>query len=130
MISKILTLLVLGPLAILLVVFCVANRAPVPVSLDPIGTMPQFVYEVPLFVLLIGAVILGLILGGLGTWFTQHHYRARAARRTDEVENLRHEVAVGNERLRRMREEQVRASGPAIAAPGEVRPALSGPAAV
>ncbi|RIY00764.1 DUF1049 domain-containing protein [Aureimonas flava] len=131
MISKILTLLVLGPLAILLVVFCVANRAPVPVSLDPIGTIPQFVYQVPLFVLLTGAVILGLLLGGLGTWVTQRHYRARAARRGNEVENLRHEVEVSHERLRRLREEQARAAsaGPALAAPGEARPALSGPAA-
>ncbi|WP_061935313.1 lipopolysaccharide assembly protein LapA domain-containing protein [Aureimonas sp. AU22] len=130
MISKILTFLVLGPLAILLVVFCVANRAPVPVSLDPIGTLPQFVYEVPLFVLLIGAVILGLLLGGFGTWITQRHYRARAARRRNEVENLRHEVEVSNERLRRLREEQIRTSaGPAIGTSGETRPALAGPAA-
>ncbi|WP_279482743.1 LapA family protein [Aureimonas sp. SK2] len=130
MISKILSILVLGPLAILLVVFCVANRAPVPVSLDPIGTLPQFVYEVPLFVLLIGAVIAGLILGGFGTWVTQRHYRAKASRRADELENLRHEVEVSKERMRRLREEQSRvAAGPAIAAPGETRPALAGPAA-
>ncbi len=130
MISKILSILVLGPLAILLVVFCVANRAPVPVSLDPIGTLPQFVYEVPLFVLLIGAVIVGLILGGFGTFVTQRHYRTKASRRADELENLRHEVEVSQERLRRLREEQARAAaGPALAAPGETRPALAGWAA-
>ncbi|WP_182084220.1 lipopolysaccharide assembly protein LapA domain-containing protein [Aureimonas sp. ME7] len=131
MISKILSFLVLAPLAILLVVFCVANRAPVPVSLDPIGTLPQFVFAVPLFVLLIGAVILGLLLGGFGTWVTQARYRARTARRRQEVENLRHEVELSNERLRRLREEQARAPVPAIGggAPTEHRAALAGPAA-
>lgn len=129
MISKILSFLVLAPLAIVLVVFCVANRGPVTVSFDPIGTMPQFSFAAPLFVLLIGALIGGLLLGGLGTWLTQSHYRARAARRRSEVENLRHEVEMSNERLRRLNEEREReraAANAALPAPGASR-ALAGP---
>ena len=45
---------------------------------------------------------------GLGTWMTQSHYRAKSARRRREVENLRHEVELSNERLRRLREERDR----------------------
>ena len=114
--SKILSVVILLPLAILLVVFCVANRQPIPVSLDPIGTLPQFAFEEPLFVLLIGSLILGLVLGGIGTWATQAHHRAKAARRRREVENLRHEVELSNERLRRLREERDREQAAAQAA--------------
>ncbi|KAA0968548.1 DUF1049 domain-containing protein [Aureimonas fodinaquatilis] len=106
MLSRFLMLLIGVPLAILLVIFCVVNRHPVTVSLDVFGTMPQYAISAPLFVLLLAGVIFGLLLGGLGTWLTQSHYRARAARRRREVEELRHEVEVSNERLRRLREER------------------------
>ena len=108
MVSKILSFIILVPLAIVLVVFCVANREAISVSLDPIGTLPQLAFQAPLFVLLIGSLILGLLLGGVGTWMTQSHYRAKSARRRREVENLRHEVELSNERLRRLREERDR----------------------
>jgi uncharacterized integral membrane protein len=108
MVSKILSFIILVPLAIVLVVFCVANREAISVSLDPIGTLPQLAFQAPLFVLLIGSLILGLLLGGVGTWMTQSHYRAKSARRRREVENLKHEVELSNERLRRLREERDR----------------------
>ena len=106
MISRILSLVILVPLAILLVVFCVSNRGPVPVSLDPLGTMPQFTFAPPLFLLLMGAVILGVILGGIGTWLTQSHYRRKAARRKAELARLRREADEANERLRLLREDK------------------------
>ncbi|MBB3997777.1 lipopolysaccharide assembly protein LapA domain-containing protein [Aureimonas pseudogalii] len=133
MISKIVSFIVLVPLAILLVVFCVANREDISVSLDPIGTLPQLAFQAPLFVLLIGSLIAGLLLGGLGTWMTQSHYRAKSARRRREVENLRHEVELSNERLRRLREERDRedvAKQAALAnamTPASTSRALTGP---
>ncbi|WP_062114695.1 lipopolysaccharide assembly protein LapA domain-containing protein [Aureimonas sp. AU40] len=134
MILKILSFLILAPLAVLLVVFCVANREAINVSFDPIGTLPQFAFQAPLFVLLLSALILGLLLGGLGTWMTQSHYRAKAANRRREIENLRHEVDLSNERLRRLREErerdlaaQAQSSAPALAAPGHSTRALASP---
>ncbi|NDV86412.1 DUF1049 domain-containing protein [Aurantimonas aggregata] len=108
MISRILTLVILIPLAILLVVFCVANRQAVPVSLDPIGNMPQLVFAAPLFLLLMGAVILGVVLGGLGTWFTQAHYRRKSWKRKYEVERLRREADESRAKLRQIEEERVR----------------------
>ncbi|UIJ71656.1 lipopolysaccharide assembly protein LapA domain-containing protein [Aurantimonas sp. HBX-1] len=112
MISRILTLVLLVPLAILLVVFCVANRQSIPVSLDPLGTMPQLAFEAPLFILLMGAVILGVVLGGLGTWFTQAHYRRKSWKRKYEVERLRREADESRARLRQIEEERARtASG-------------------
>ncbi len=136
MFLKILSFLILAPLAVLLVVFCVANREAITVSFDPIGTLPQFAFQAPLFVLLLASLILGLLLGGFGTWMTQSHYRAKAASRRREVENLRHEVELSKERLRRAREEQERefaARNAALPAPAasasaaQGRPALAGP---
>jgi uncharacterized integral membrane protein len=123
MIARFLSFVILVPLAILIVVFCVSNRAPVSVSLDPFGTMPQFVYAVPLFLVLMGALIVGVVLGGIGTWFTQSHYRSVASRRRQEIEKLRREADDARERLRQERE--VRSATP-VAGFGSA-PALAGP---
>ena len=119
MLSKLLTFLIGLPLAALLIVFCVVNRQPTTISLDIFGTTPSLSLTLPLFVLLLLCVIIGLLLGGVGTWLTQSHYRAKSARRRREIEGLRHEVEVSQERLRRLREEHDRelSAGPALAAP-------------
>ncbi len=108
MASKLLTIFIGLPLAALLIIFCVVNRTPTTVSLDIFGTTPQLSMTLPLFVLLMVAIILGVVLGGIGTWLTQAHYRAKSARRRREIEGLKHEVEVSNERLRRLREERDR----------------------
>ncbi|MCQ8782196.1 lipopolysaccharide assembly protein LapA domain-containing protein [Mangrovibrevibacter kandeliae] len=92
MLAKLLSIIILVPLAILLVVFCVANREAVTVSLDPIGTMPHFAFAAPLFVLLIGSICIGIVLGGIGAWLGQSHHRRNAWTRKHEVERLRREV--------------------------------------
>lgn len=110
MISKILSFLILVPLAIVLVVFSVANRQAVQVSLDPIGSMPQLTFEAPLFILLMGAVIVGVVLGGIGTWLTQAHYRRKSWKRKYEVERLRRETEENKAKVRQLQEERARAS--------------------
>jgi uncharacterized integral membrane protein len=122
MILRFLSLVILVPLAILIVVFCVSNRGTVPVSLDPFGTMPQYVYAVPLFMVIMASLIAGVVLGGIGTWFTQGHHRRAAWLRRHEVERLRREADDARERLRRERDGRASlpapAGAPALAAPG------------
>ncbi|MFK7793002.1 MAG: lipopolysaccharide assembly protein LapA domain-containing protein [Devosiaceae bacterium] len=73
------TLLIVLPLAVLLIVFGVANRQAVQISLDPVVTdAPWFAVSVPLFVALFAALILGVLIGGIATWFTQGAYRKQA----------------------------------------------------
>lgn len=129
MLSRLLTLFILLPLAILLIVFCVVNRQSITVSMDALGTSPQLAFDAPLFVIVLGAVIVGVVMGGIGTWFTQGQYRSRARRRGREVETLRHEVDSSNERLRRLREERERerAAATGLAAP-QPQGALAPPA--
>lgn len=79
--QKFLTALVLIPLGLILVVFAVANRHFVTVSFDPLAPEdPLGTVRVPLFVLIIGVAIIGVIAGGIATWVGQRRWR-RAARR-------------------------------------------------
>jgi uncharacterized integral membrane protein len=77
---KFLTGLVLIPLGAVFVVFAVANRHLVTVSFDPFNSSnPSVAFTLPLFVLIIIVAILGVVAGGMATWFRQRHWR-RAAR--------------------------------------------------
>ena len=72
--------LVLIPLAIVFVVFAVANRHMVTVSFDPFNsTNPSVGVTMPLFVVIIVVAILGVVAGGVATWLRQGRWR-RAAR--------------------------------------------------
>ena len=79
---KFFTALILIPLGLIFVVFAVANRHPVTVSFDPFGSRDSAfdLPPVPLFVIIIAALILGVLVGGSATWFRQRRWR-RAARR-------------------------------------------------
>jgi uncharacterized integral membrane protein len=89
--------IVFVPLAIVVILFSVANRGPVAVSLDPFGAADSaLTMEAPLFLLLFAAAVLGAIAGGVGAWMNQsaHRRAARLAERElaakrDEVERLR-----------------------------------------
>src|SRR5882757_9417244 len=77
---KFFTALVLIPLGLMFVVFAVANRHLVTVSFDPFNSSdPSVGVTLPLFVVVIGVAILGVVAGGTATWFRQRHWR-RAAR--------------------------------------------------
>jgi uncharacterized integral membrane protein len=78
---KFLTAVVLIPLGLIFIVFAVANRHLVTVSFDPFNSTDHSVaVRLPLFVVIIGVAILGVVAGGSATWFRQRHWR-RAARR-------------------------------------------------
>lgn len=91
---RFLLLLVLVPLAAVIVFFSVANREMVTVSLDPFhGDAPTLAFAAPLFVLLFGALILGLIIGGVAAWTRQGRWRRAARKAEHEAERLRAEAA-------------------------------------
>lgn len=75
------TLLFGVPSAILIVALAVANRAPVTLNLDPFNpAAPALAIDAPLWLLLLGALLIGLLAGWLATWWDQTRFR-RAARR-------------------------------------------------
>lgn len=101
MLRKIVTVLILLPVALLIVVFAVANRAPVTISLDPfVGEPPMFSVSLPLFLLLLLLLIAGVIVGGIAAWMRQSRWRRRARRLSAELKASRAEA----ETLRRQLE--------------------------
>jgi uncharacterized integral membrane protein len=100
MARKIVFWLVLIPLAILLVMFAVANREVVTVSLDPFNSaQPAWSLRMPLFVLVLGMLTLGVLVGGFAAWVRQGRYRRSARGLRSEMAGLRHEVEALNARL-------------------------------
>jgi uncharacterized integral membrane protein len=81
MLRKIFNGLIVLPLAIVFVIFAVANRHMVRVSFDPFDTAdPALSLGMPLFVLILLSAAAGVATGGVITWFRQSRWR-RAARR-------------------------------------------------
>ncbi len=93
-----LKLLVLAPLALILVAFFMANRQTVILHFDPItgGDLPSPQFPAPLYWIMIGAVIIGLIFGWVLTWLEQGRHRKALRAAKAQLENLRRE----NETLR------------------------------
>lgn len=90
MLRKLYTTFVLVPLGILLVVFAVANRHDVAVSLDPFGAnSPALSVAMPLFVLMILTLLIGVLLGGLATWLSQGKWRRETRRLGSQVRAMR-----------------------------------------
>ena len=79
MIKRIVNVIVLLPIAIVLIVLSVANRQSVTLALNPFRPEDSVLsVTAPFFVYLFLAVIFGLVIGSLATWFTQGKHRKRA----------------------------------------------------
>ena len=90
--NRILVFVVFLPLAIVLIALAVANRTSVPFTIDPFNPgNPGLTVQLPLFVFLFGALVLGLVIGSVATWIRQGHYRKLARERGAEVRNLRNQ---------------------------------------
>lgn len=93
--------IVLLPIALLTLLFAIANRLPVTLSLDPFAKgEPEIALAVPLYAIVFAAVALGVVLGGIGTWISGARGRrsGRASRREAtrlkaEAERLRTSLA-------------------------------------
>jgi uncharacterized integral membrane protein len=104
MIRNIVRVLILVPLALLIAMFAVANRAPVLIGFDPFGARPpMFAFVSPLYLALMAALILGVVVGGVAAWMSQGPKRRRARRLAAELKASRAET----EALRRQIEANV-----------------------
>ena len=94
MLRKILTAIIIVPLALILIVFAVANRHAVTVSLDPFASNETAVsLTLPLFALIFVVLIVGVLIGGTATWLRQGRWRWIARRLEAELRNLRAKIA-------------------------------------
>lgn len=93
MIRKIVSALILIPLAIVFVVFAVANRQTNVVSFDPFDqTHPVLAVALPLFALILILIIGGVVVGGVAAWLGQGKWRWRARHFEAEARALRREL--------------------------------------
>jgi uncharacterized integral membrane protein len=89
MLRRLTFIIILLPVAIVLIALAVANRAAVQFTADPFNPgNPLLSWQTPLFVLLFLALITGLLIGGLITWFAQGRYRRLARERKTETDRL------------------------------------------
>ncbi len=85
--------LILSPIAVLIVAFAIVNRQAVPVVLDPFGIgAPDQLVQTPLFFVMFACVMLGVVAGGVATWFTQGRHRRALRDARADVEHLRAEA--------------------------------------
>jgi uncharacterized integral membrane protein len=94
MLNRFVLIAVFVPLAIVLVALAVANRGAISFTLDPFNPgNPALTWQMPLFVLLFAAMVVGMIVGSLTTWIKQGRYRRLARQRGREADMLKQEVA-------------------------------------
>lgn len=93
MIKRVVMWLVLVPFALLLALFALANRQTVAIGIDPISPQTPFwgPIEVPLFVVIYGALLVGVLLGGIGDWLNQGKHRKAERQLRREVNKLQKE---------------------------------------
>ena len=86
MAKKIVNLLILLPLGVILIVFCVANRQSVTLAFNPFRPEDQVLaVSAPFFVFLVVALIAGMLIGSAATWFSQGKHRKRARSQSREA---------------------------------------------
>lgn len=102
-------LLAIVPIAIGVIVLAVVNRGPLTLRYLP-AQFGDFTVTVPVFVALLGAVMAGVLVGGMASWWAQGRHRQleRAYRR--EAEKLKTEA----DRLRAMQPAPTTLSLPAV----------------
>lgn len=82
--------------AVALILIALANRGMVAVKVLP-EELAGFValnpsYEVPLFIVMFGGILAGLVIGFIWEWIREAKERAAAARQARELQSLRTEL--------------------------------------
>jgi len=95
MVKRIVGWLVLVPLCAVLIAFALANRHFVVVNFNPFTPIEASAapgYGVPLFLVLYVVLLIGVLLGGVATWFAQGRQRQRARHWRREANALNSEL--------------------------------------
>lgn len=86
----------LAILAVCLLIVALANREPVTLNVLPAelagftGWAPAV--SLPLFIVIFGGIVAGVMIGFVWEWFREHKHRAEAANQRRERERLEREV--------------------------------------
>lgn len=79
-----------------LIILALANRAEVTLTLLPpeLGELANFnpTMTVPLFAVIFGSIVIGLLIGFVWEWLREHKHRASANRSAREVHTLKRQL--------------------------------------
>ena len=115
MLKRLFTILIAFPAAAALVTLAIANRHAVTLVLDPFNPQSPLVsVSLPFYVYLFGALVFGVVLGGIATWTSQARWRKQARHQTAEARRWEAEA----DRLARERDARVAERGTELPAPG------------
>ncbi|WP_458759034.1 LapA family protein [Afipia sp. TerB] len=104
---KFLNTLIVLPLALIFIAFAVANRHFVTLSFDPFNSAdPAVALTLPLFVVVIAMAALGVIAGGIATWFGQRRWRRSARQLEGELQETRSRLVTAETSLAHLRASQ------------------------
>jgi len=93
MFRKIVTAIIVVPLAAVIIAFAVANREIVTVSFDPFSSAnPAYAATLPLFAVILLVLIVGVVVGGVAAWLRQAKWRRAARQLESENRSLRAEL--------------------------------------
>lgn len=107
MLRRIVWFFVAFPVAILLITLAVANRHGVRLVLDPFRPAdPVISLVLPFYAYLLGALLVGVVIGGAATWMTQAGWRRNARQRAADAHRWQAEA----DRLTRERDRNLEAS--------------------
>lgn len=87
----------LAALAIVLIAVALANRGPVTLRLmtddlaDVVGLNASI--TLPLFIVIFGGIVAGILVGFVWEWFREHKHRAEAVHQRREKDRLKREVS-------------------------------------
>ncbi len=110
---RLISWLLMIPVAALVAAFAVANRGSVPVDLDPL----PFGFEIPLYGVVLGAVAVGFFWGGLSAWASAGKARRLARRRLHLLESAERDVKRLREKVAKMEEDAARMKAASKALP-------------
>mgnify|MGYP001825875202 FL=1 len=100
MTRKLINIIILVPVAIILIVLSVANRNWVTLALNPFDPGDTVLsVGAPFFVFLFVALMIGMVVGSLATWFRQGRYRKKARQEAKEAVRWHTEADKQRERV-------------------------------
>ena len=106
MLRRVIWTVVAFPIGLVLVTLAVSNGHRVRLVLDPFRPDdPVLSLVLPFYLYLFGALLIGIVIGGMATWFTQARWRRIARRRGAEAVRWQAEA----DRLSRERDKQLSA---------------------
>lgn len=112
MVRRLLSLLIAFPVGAALVAIAVSNRQAAQLILDPFNPeTPAVSLTMPLYGFLLGALIVGALLGGLATWLGQSRWRQTARTQGQRAARWQAEA----DRLARERDQSVDSSSASLA---------------